>query len=278
MNVFNLSFGKDSMATLILAAEQGIPIDRVMYCDIRFSPELSGEYPLMAAWIPTAEQRLKELFGITVDHVYSGVSFYEQFYKVKQKGNHVGDIYGFPYVIDAWCNGRLKLRAIKKYEAQFRNNEITTFVGIAYDEPVRWERMKKKQTDKHKYRSLLYEQKITEQEAFEICRRYDLLSPMYTSGDGIYRGGCWFCVKQCLADLYSLWKNYREYFDILAEIERVSVNTFRAEGITLKELAEKFSAGYIPTRRKKRLPYVQMDMFDMIDTAGVPDFQGDCGV
>lgn len=30
MNIFNLSFGKDSMATLILAAEQGIPIDRAI--------------------------------------------------------------------------------------------------------------------------------------------------------------------------------------------------------------------------------------------------------
>lgn len=28
MNVFSLSFGKDSMATLILAAEQGIPTRR----------------------------------------------------------------------------------------------------------------------------------------------------------------------------------------------------------------------------------------------------------
>ena len=44
MNIFNLSFGKDSMATVILAAEQGIPIDHVMYCDIRFSPEISGEF------------------------------------------------------------------------------------------------------------------------------------------------------------------------------------------------------------------------------------------
>lgn len=30
MNIFNQSFGKDSMATLILAAEQGIPIDRIV--------------------------------------------------------------------------------------------------------------------------------------------------------------------------------------------------------------------------------------------------------
>lgn len=260
MNIFNLSFGKDSMATLILAAEYGIPIDCVMYCEIKFNDEISGEHPLMAEWIPTAEKRLKELFGVTVDHAYSGVNFYEQFYKVKQKGNHVGDIYGFPYVIGAWCNDRLKLQAIKNYEAQFRNEETITFVGIAYDEPMRWERMLKKETDKHKYRSLLVEQKLIEQDAFEICKKYDLLSPMY-SVDGIYRGGCWFCPKQCLADLYSLWKNYREYFDILAEIEQVSVNTFRAEGITLKSLAERFADGYIPKRRKKRNTFVQLDMF-----------------
>lgn len=35
MNIFNLSFGKDSMATLLLALEQGVKVDRVMYADIR---------------------------------------------------------------------------------------------------------------------------------------------------------------------------------------------------------------------------------------------------
>lgn len=256
MNIFNLSFGKDSMATLILAAEQGIPIDRVMYCDIRFNEEISGEHPLMAKWIPTAEKKLKELFGVTVDHAYSGVSFEEQFYKVKQKGNHVGDRYGFPFVISAWCNGMLKLQAIKKYEAQFRNEETTTFVGIAYDEPVRWERMRKKETERRKYRSLLVEQKLTEQDAIRICRRYDLLSPMYEV-DGIYRGGCWFCPKQCLADLYSLWKNYPELFAILLAMEPSSCNTFKP-GQSLSDLAERFRKGYIPKRRKKKDDQISM--------------------
>lgn len=206
MNVFNLSFGKDSMATLIIAAEQGIPIDRVMYCEIRFNDEISGEHPLLAEWIPTAESRLKELFDITVDHAYSGVSFEEQFYKVKQKGNYVGDRYGFPFVIGAWCNDRLKLGAISKYQAQFGNKEITQFVGIAYDEPDRWARMLKKQTALRKYRSLLVEQNLTEQDAFEICKRYDLLSPMY-SVDGIYRGGVLVLPKTMLGGLAQFMEN-----------------------------------------------------------------------
>lgn len=143
MNVFSLSFGKDSMATLILAAEMGIPIDRVMYCDIRFDNNISGEHPIMAAWIPTAEKRLEDLFGIKVDHAYSGVTFWQQFFKEKEKGNHAGDIYGFPYVIGAWCNDRLKLRAASAYLSQFKGGAITQFLGIAYDEPMRWEKAQK---------------------------------------------------------------------------------------------------------------------------------------
>lgn len=111
--------------------------------------------------------------------------------------------------------------------------------------------MKKKETEKCKYRSLLVEQKLTEQDAFEICKKYDLLSPIY-SVDGIYRGGCWFCPKQCLADLYSLWKNYPELYGKLLEMEPDSHNTFKPNGVTLESLAERFKTGYVPQRRKRR--------------------------
>ena len=257
MNIFNLSFGKDSMATLLLALEKGIQIDHVMYADIRFSPEISGEHPLMAEWIPTAEKRLKEKFGIVVEHVYSGVSFVEQFYKKTQKGNHIGDIYGFPSVIGAWCNSMLKVAAIQKYLKQFGTCFITRFIGIAYDEPVRWERMLKKETDMRKFRSLLVENRLTEQDAFRICDRYGLLSPMYKTEDEIFRGGCWFCPKQCYSDIYNLWKNYPEFYTKLLQIEPDSHNTFKP-GITLQELAERFENGYIPKRRKKRVTNEQL--------------------
>lgn len=260
MNIFSLSFGKDSMATLILAAEQGIPIDRVMYCDIRFSDEISGEHPLMAEWIPKAEERLEELFGITVDHAYSGTTFAEKFFTVKKKGVHAGDIYGFPFGVGAWCNSRLKLKAISRYIAQF--DEATQFVGIAADEPARWAKMVAKQTKKRRYRSLLMEQGITEKQCFEICERYDLLSPLYKT-DGIYRGGCWFCPKQCLADLYSLWKNYPAHFMRLVIMEQYSLSSFRPR-TTLKELSKRFEDGYIPARRKTRDKYVQTSIFDEV--------------
>ena len=260
MNIFSLSFGKDSMATLILAAKQGIPIDRVMYCDIRFSPDISGEHPLMAEWIPTAEARLKEVFGVTVDHAYSGVTFIEQFHRVKRRGNHIGDIYGYPHMFGAWCNTRLKVRAINRYLSQFSGERITQFVGIAYDEPKRWEKMLKKANSRKKYRSLLYEHGLSERDAFTICERYDLLSPMYGKDD-VYRGGCWFCPKQCLADLHSLWRNYPVLYSKLLELETYSRTTFKPD-TSLAELTARFEAGYVPQRRKRRTEHLKLESVD----------------
>lgn len=263
MNIFNLSFGKDSMATLILAAKQGIPIDRVMYVEVKFNNEISGEHPIMAEWIPFAEKRLKELFGITVEHTSKG-TYLEHFFHKKIKGKFEGYNNGFPFVIHAWCNS-LKRDAIRVYMQQFKGQTITQFIGMAYDELPRWNRMLAKETKTMKYRSLLVEQKLTEQDAMGICRRYDLLSPMYDF-DGIFRGGCWFCPKQCLADLYSLWKNYPDLYQKLIDLEPYSLlNKFKPNGVTLESLAERFAEGYIPKRKKKAREFVQIDMFEKID-------------
>lgn len=248
MNIFNLSFGKDSMAQLLLAIEQRIPFDRVIYCDIRFVPAVSGEHPVMAEWIPNAVKQLKERFGITVDFVSSKYSFYEYFYSKKKSGKHIGDIYAFPHICGAWCNSRLKVEPINAYGRQFDN--ITYFVGIASDEPARWERMIKKQTKKVKYRSLLVEQNITENDCFEICRKHGLLSPIYNI-PGISRGGCWFCPKQSYANLYHLYTYYPERYKLLSRMEKDSPHTMNSH-CSLEELAQRFDSGYVPKRREKR--------------------------
>ena len=37
------SFGKDSIATVILAREHNEPLDEVIYCEVMFDEEISGE-------------------------------------------------------------------------------------------------------------------------------------------------------------------------------------------------------------------------------------------
>ena len=228
--IASCSFGKDSLAMIIKIKELGMPLDEVVYCDIRFDNNISGEMPKMAEFIPKAEKILKERFGIVVKHLTYKRTFKEQFYTKKERGKHIGDNYGFPYVIGAWCNSRLKIEPIKNY-LKSQNEPVIQYVGIAYDEPKRYERL-----NHETHIAPLYDLKITEKEAIDICKKYDLLSPIYEDG---FRGGCWFCPKQRLSQLKNLYNNYPKLWNILKEMEKDSRNTFRPN-TTLAELEERF--------------------------------------
>ena len=227
--IASCSFGKDSLAMIIKIKELGMPLDEVLYCEINFDEETSGETPEMYAFIKKAEKILLDKYGIKVKHI-KGTTFKEQFYKVKKKGKHIGNNYGFPYVIGAWCNDRLKMQPIKKYYASIKE-PYKCYIGIAYDEPKRYERL-----DKEKYIAPLYDLKITEKEAMEICRKNDLLSPIYETS---FRGGCWFCIKQNLKQLKWLYETHNDLWNKLKEMEKDSFNTFKIN-YTIEQLEEKF--------------------------------------
>ena len=227
--VASVSFGKDSLAMLIKIKELGLPLDEVIYVDIMFDDNISGETPEMASFITKAEKILKEKFNIEVTHL-KGITFKEQFYKVKQRGNHIGDNYGFPYTIGAWCNDRLKMQPIKEYLRK-QKEQVIQYVGIAYDEPKRYERL-----NHETHIAPLYDLKITEKEAMEICEKYDLVSPIYKTS---FRGGCWFCPKQRLSQLKWLYKEHNDLWNILKDMEKDSFNTFKPN-VTLKDLEERF--------------------------------------
>ena len=245
--ILSLSFGKDSMALLIEVLKRKLPLDYVIFCDIKFNDKISGEHPLMAEWISKAEQILKDKFGIDVIHLTAKKNFTEQFYTVKQKWNHIGDRYGFPYTIGAWCNGRLKLDPINNFIKGIikEYGAVTEYIGIANDEPKRLERYKQLETENHKYITLA-DLGITELQAMEICRENNLLSPKYENS---FRGGCWFCPKQSMWDLYQLYTNYPEYFNILEEMEKDSFNSFKPNK-TIKQIRQQFESGKMPKRKK----------------------------
>lgn len=229
--IASISFGKDSLAMLIKILELGLPLDEVIYCDIKFDKNISGEMPLMADWIPKAEEILKKQFGITVRHLTYKRTFKEQFYTIKKKGNHIGDIYGFPFTIGAWCNSRLKIEPVKQYIKSI-NDDVIQYVGIAYDEPKRYERL-----NHQTHIAPLYDLRITEKEAMDICKKYNLLSPIYETS---FRGGCWFCIKQRLSQLKYLYENYPTLWNELKTMQKDSFNSFKVN-YTIEDLEKKFS-------------------------------------
>ncbi len=43
--IASCSFGKDSLATILLAKEHGEPLDEAVYCEVIFDKTISGEVP-----------------------------------------------------------------------------------------------------------------------------------------------------------------------------------------------------------------------------------------
>lgn len=64
LHIASCSFGKDSLATILLALEHGEPLDEAVYCEVMFDKRTSGEVPEHRAFIyETAIPRLEQLGG-----------------------------------------------------------------------------------------------------------------------------------------------------------------------------------------------------------------------
>lgn len=245
--IASISYGKDSLAMLIKIIELGYPLDEVIFCEVMFNDEISGIHPRQLEFINKARNILKDKYNIEVNHLKAEKPFTTQFYTQKQKGKRIGEIYGFPVLIGAWCNSRLKLDVINKYLSSLNKKyNVIRYVGIAVDES---KRIKNKPNVIYP----LVDLNITEQMAVEICKQNNLYSPLYNSK--IHRDGCWFCNKQPLNSLRDIFTNYPNLWNKLLELDKDSPYSFRADGKTLCNLDLRF-----------KNEYVQFDIFDFIES------------
>lgn len=216
--IASCSFGKDSLAAIIVAEQHGLHIDQAVYCQIAFDAQTSAELPEHEEFIHTrAIPLLKSRYGIETAIVQANYSYCDIFFREFQKGTNQGRIYGFPLRVGPWCNSRLKVEPIRKWEKQAGNHQ--SVVGIAADETKRIGR-------KIENGNLLPLVKygITEAEAFSICQREGLLSPAYNGGRK--RLGCWFCHNQRISELRRLRREHTELWKKLLALDVVSPVSF----------------------------------------------------
>ena len=71
MHIASCSFGKDSIATILLALENNEPLDRVVFAEVMFDHErgISGEIPEHIEWIYSTAIPKLESMGVRVDVV-----------------------------------------------------------------------------------------------------------------------------------------------------------------------------------------------------------------
>ena len=214
MRIASCSFGKDSIATILLALEHHEPLDRVVYAEVMFDhgKGISGEIPEHIEWIYNSAIPRLEQMGVKVDVVRCEKDYVYYFRNKHSKGKWKDKICGFPIGGKCVINRDCKLAPIKMYYKQFRQNyNIVQYVGIAQDEPVRLARLMFNQV------SLLDKYNQTEADAMRMCEKAGLLSPIYKISA---RGGCWFCPNAKIKQFAYIRKYHPQMWTELQELSK----------------------------------------------------------
>lgn len=216
------SFGKDSLATVILAKKHNEPLDAVVYARVMYDKTRSAELPEHEDFVfNTAIPKLKS-WGIETIVIDSPKTFLDCFYRVRCRGENVGKIVGFPIPNRCEIQRDCKLPSFKMVDKLFDSKETLWYVGIAIDEPQRLARLEGTQKI-----SLLAKYNYTEEMAAELCKEEGLYSPIYSYTK---RGGCFFCPNASESELYHLFISHPDIWNELMTLEKVGNRAVDRQG------------------------------------------------
>lgn len=206
------SGGKDSTAQIILAHENNEPLDLIIFSEVMFDNETSGELPEHIAFIKNKCIPLFESWGYETKILHADLTYMDIFLREPTRGKWFGSglITGFPMSGKCQINKSVKILPITKFLKGFEE-DYTQYIGIAIDEPKRLKKLEG--TNRI---SLLAKYEYTEQMAYDLCKKYDLLSPTYSYSK---RGGCWFCPNAGKGELRHLRTNHKDLWNKLLELE-----------------------------------------------------------
>ena len=221
--IASCSFGKDSIATVILAHLHNEPLDLIVYSEVMFDENISGEHPLHRDFIYNKAIPTFEGWGYEVKTLKSKKTYKDCFFNVcgeRAKPERVGKLRGFPIGWACKVNSDCKVPPIKKFYKNIKE-DVTQYVGIAIDEPVRLARLEN--TNKA---SLLAKSFRTNDDQELIQKEYDLLSPIYKF---THRNGCWFCPNRSDREFIELINNYPKLWNelkILSKTDNLVTDKF----------------------------------------------------
>lgn len=269
-HILSLSYGKDSLACLGAIEKLGWPLDGIVHAEIWATDTIPADLPPMVEFKAKADKIIKKRWGIEVKHISARnpengkkLCYQDAFYRKRERGKHVGAIYGFPMIRGSWCQGELKLRALNDYKARIKDSDpkFQYYLGIATDEEKRLSRL-----DNVSNRSPLAAIGWSEADCLKWCEDNDLLSPIYVKAE---RGGCWFCHNQALDQLRHLRKDYPDLWDLLLQWDKDSPVIFKANGQTVHDFDRRFryeELGLVPRDRTFRWKMLDTARSDWLDS------------
>lgn len=146
--ILSLSYGKDSLACLAAIEQLGLPLDRIVHAEVWATDTISADLPPMVKFKKKADAIIKERWGIEVEHICAMAKdgtkqTYEKLFYHVPKRKYIKDLpqgttLGFPLSVKAWCNDKLKVRALDSIadtigggaEPRFTQGTINGFANI----------------------------------------------------------------------------------------------------------------------------------------------------
>ena len=227
-HIASISFGKDSLAMLLLLIEKKYPLDEVVFYDT--GKEFKAIYDTRDKVLPL----LKSL-GIKYTELMPEMPFdYKMFDKpVKKRGTDIVHKHGY-----SWCGGTCRWGTTDKLKAleRYADGNIE-YVGLTYDEPMRLE----KERNGNKVFPLA-EWQMSEMQCLEYCyskgflwiedgvRLYDILD----------RVSCWCCRNKNLKELKNIFIHLPKYWDKLRSVQGRLKEPMKGKGKSLFELEARF--------------------------------------
>ena len=210
--IASCSFGKDSLATLLLALEHNEPLDEAVYCEVMFNKDISGEVLEHRDFIYKTAIPALERMGIKIIVLRSKKTYVDLFTGKITRGPKKGMVRSFPLCGKCAVQRDCKVRPIERYQKSLPPGTVQ-YVGIAQDETDRLLRL-----EDGRQISLLEKYNFTEKDAWELCNRAGLLSPVYAFTD---RGGCWFCPNAKRAELRHLYDHHPDLWARMLELQAI---------------------------------------------------------
>ena len=254
------SGGKDSTASIIIAKEKGIHIDKIIMSEVMFSHKdnISGEDTEHIEWVRNVAIPKITEWGYDVEILRDKADYLSLFNTVitrsKTKERN-GKLRSFPVGGMCVLNNYGKMRPIHQFKKTNCNKNTIEYIGIAVDEPERLDNMKSRNVNAI---SLLEKYNYTEKMANDLCAENNLLSPIYARKVN-RRQGCWFCPNRSIKQFAELYINEPEKWQLLVELSKTDNLCSKGfkYGKTVQEVEELIKAELELQEFKKR----QINMF-----------------
>lgn len=209
--IASCSFGKDSIATLLIALEHNEPINEVIFSEVMFSETISGEIPEHINFINNIAIPYFEAKGLKITKLRAKKNYIDCFMHLNKKRNKYQ---GFPLPKKCKIKSELKIAPIKSYLVKLKKiYNVIEYIGITADEPQRFSSLNANKI------SLLKNYGITQKKSREISEKKGLLSPVYKYST---RQGCWFCPNSPTREMARIKTTYASYWDELHKLSKVT--------------------------------------------------------